>query len=112
MSNEHAQTLNRLFEDGYLIYVDNEEVAMIETPEEQGEVSEGYHLVVSMYDNGPYRLEDYLLSDIRVYARVDWVGILEIEDRAIGGLQKDQSPLPCLQDWNQDLDNAYDEAGD
>lgn len=111
MNAEHAQTLNRLFEDGYLIIMGKDSpVCIINTPEEQGEDSEGFH-TYSTEDGYTGRLEELDLSEVEVYSRMDWLGLLNIDNYPHPIVDSD-TITPCLQSWNQDLDNAYDEAGD
>lgn len=112
MNTEHCKTLNRLFEDGYLIMIQNsgheldEQVTMIEN---MGTEEEPDWEIKT--DEHTYGVEDLYLNEVRVYARVDWMGILN-EDNYPHPMIDSDTINPCLQSWNDDLDNAYDEAGD
>lgn len=108
MSNEHCEILNRLFEDGYAIQIESGafvtgNVNNIEFMRTADDENERWLYSDEHVTEAP--LVDKFLSEVKVYARVDWFSILPEHMAWL-------SDLPSLQDWNQDLDNAYDEAGD
>jgi hypothetical protein len=116
MSNEHAETLNRLFEDGYTIQIEfgsfvTGNVAMIKRACDKDN-DEWYYQDEHFDDNlnSPRLLKEVMLNEVKVFARMDWLELLPSDYyKELLGMGPE---LQSLQDWNQDLDNAYDEAGD
>ena len=124
MTQSEAETLNRLFENGYLIqYVDgpyvNGNINNIQQIEDKSEANE-----LENYADDNIKMGDYVFSDdvyedaplskveiskVKVYARVDWLYKIPENERLVAtvglGVHKN---LASLQDWNEHLDKAYD----
>lgn len=110
MTREQAEILNRLFEDGYIIHIDTpgyetSNVTMIELAQTADDENEDY-----VYDDDTItqeRLIDIDISQVRVSARVDWLGLIPKEERSIHNHMFGTDIPVSLQDWNDDLDKAY-----
>lgn len=115
ISNEQAETLNRLFEDGYLIQIleyDQEVDVNVTMIENLGTEEEPEWIYTNEFNDGT-SLRGKYLNEIRVYARVDWALIINSENYISSGeCSKILTGGISLQDYNDDLDNAYDESGD
>lgn len=112
MNAEQAEILNRLFEDGYIIQIEcgayvTGNVTMIENPGLEGKGVCEWQYSDEHVQERP--LSEVYLNEVKVMARVDWLNIIGDDINKFTPISGD---LPSLQDWNEDLDNAYDEAGD
>lgn len=118
MTQEQAEILNRLFEDGYIIQIEASSyvtgnvyaIDKIEDTEDIGNYMGDDNIPINIgdyvysdeiMDSRP--LSEVFISEVKVLARVDWLRIMQGYD-----LPRFQDEIPYLQDWNDDLDKAYE----